>query len=237
MAGVEAGPAAESFAAYAATRGNARFTDWLRDRAQPDWDAAVAHRFTQELGDDRLDDAVFVRYLVQDYVFVEALVTLVGFAVAYAPDMAAKKRLATFLAAVTSDENDYFERSFTALGLKEADWADPALSPVTRDFMAILGEAGAAGSYADCLSVMVPAEWIYLTWAKAQAGKPATRSYLKEWTDLHVLPEFEDFVNWLRGELDRAGAALSDARQAEVAARFRRLVALEVAFFDAAYLP
>ena len=236
MVGVDAGSAAESFAVYAAKHSDARFTDWLRDLAQPDWDAAVTHRFTQELGDDRLDDAVFARYLVQDYVFVEALVTLLGYAVAHAPNMAAKKRLSAFLAAVTSDENDYFERSFTALGLKEADWADPTLSPVTRDFMAVLGEAGAAGSYADCLSVMVPAEWIYLTWAKAQAGKPTTRAYLKEWTDLHVLPEFEDFVNWLRGELDCAGAALPDAQQAEVVDRFRRLVALEVAFFDAAYM-
>ena len=236
MAGIDMAAVADSFTAYAAVHADARFTDWLRDRAQPDWDAAVAHRFTQQLGDDSLDDAVFARYLVQDYVFVEALVTLLGFAVAYAPDMASKKRLSGFLAAVTSDENDYFQRAFTALGLTEDDWADPPLAPVTRDFRAILGEAGTAGSYADCLSVLVPAEWIYLTWAKAQAGKPATRPYLKEWTDLHALPEFEDLVNWLRGELDREGAALPDGRQAELGARFRRLVELEVAFFDAAYL-
>ncbi len=226
----------ESFASFAAARPEPRFTDWLRDRAQPEWDAAVGHSFTRELGNDSLPDAVFGRYLVQDYAFVETLVGLVGFAVGHAPDMAAKKRLSQFLAAVTSDENDYFLRAFAALGLEREDWAEPALLPVTRDFLALMNEAGRAGSYADCLSVFLPAEWIYLSWAQAQVAKRPARSYLREWIDLHVNDDFTAFVTWLREEMDRAGPALPEARQIAVAERFRRLTVLEVAFFDAAYM-
>ena len=43
--------------------------------------------------------------------------TVLGYAVALAPGVPAKKRFAGFLAAVTSEENDYFLRSFDALGV------------------------------------------------------------------------------------------------------------------------
>ena len=59
--------------------------------------------------------------------------------------------------------------------------------------------------------------------------------YYAEWIDLHAMPAFVEFVEWLRGELDRHGPALSPRREARVAALFERTVDLEVAFFDDAY--
>jgi len=59
-----------TFDAYATDRTDARFTDWLRARSEPDWTDAVEHRFVHELADGTVDDAVFRRYLVQDYAFV-----------------------------------------------------------------------------------------------------------------------------------------------------------------------
>jgi thiaminase/transcriptional activator TenA len=224
----------ETFAAYAAAMPGPRFSDWLKARAEPDWSAAVGHRFTVELAEDRLADAVYRRYLVQDYAFIETLVGVVGFAVGHAPSMDRKLAFAGFLAALTGDENDYFQRSFDALGVAAGDRRAPALGPVTgalRDLM--LGAA--EGGYADVLAVLLAAEWIYLTWAQAQAGRRPDRFYLREWIDLHAVPEFAAFVAWMRDEMDAVGPALAEDRQAAVEALFRRMAALEVAFFDAAY--
>jgi thiaminase/transcriptional activator TenA len=206
--------------------------DRLRAECEPAWSRATRHRFTIELGDDALADAVYRCYLVQDYAFIGTLASMIGYGVAKAPDMRAKAGLSQFLAVLTSAENTYFLRSFDALGVGEAERTSPKLLPVSQAFLAAMREAGEAGGYADVVATLLPAEWIYLEWARAQAGKPRpTRFWLAEWIDLHADPGFEAFVGWLRLELDRVGPA----QEAACRSWFRRMVELEVAFFDAAY--
>jgi len=239
------GSAAESQAAvpatyadWAADRAEPRFTDWLRARSGEVWADATRHQFVRELHADTLDDVVFRRYLLQDYAFVETLVGVFGYAVGDAPTMAAKSRLVDFLGTLSSEENDFFERSFAALDVPESRYSDPKVTEPTAAFRDLLLRAARDGGYAETVAVLVPAEWVYLSWATddelATADGP-DRFYLQEWRDLHAVPEFESFVGWLRAELDREGAAASERRQARLAELFTRTVALEVAFFDAAY--
>ncbi|EWY37933.1 hypothetical protein N825_16145 [Skermanella stibiiresistens SB22] len=212
-----------------------RFTEGLRDGAEPHWTRMTTHRFARELGDGTLDDAVAARYLVQDYAFVNSFVALLGSAIAAAPSMPSKREFAQFAAAVTADENDFFLRSFEALDIPEAVWRTPDLGPVTLDFIDMLEGAGRSRSYPHILSVLVAAEWSYLTWAKSCPATRPDRFWLAEWIELHAIPEFEAFVTWLREETDRVGAAADPETQALMAGNFRRMMALEEAFFDAAY--
>lgn len=222
--------APDTFEAYAADRDDARFTEWLCARADPDWRAAVDGRFVRELGAGTVDDAVFRRYLEQDYAFVETLTGTFGHALGQAPSMAAKGRLAAFLGTITNEENDYFQRSFEALdGTPDAD---PGAT--TRAFIDLLERAARQGGYAETLAVLVPAEWVYETWATGIDGRPGP-FYLDEWIELHANPAFVDFVAWLRSELDREGPAVSTRRQRRLDALFQRTVELERAFFEAPY--
>lgn len=225
---------AGTFGAYADDRPDARYTDWLRERSEPDWTAATEHRFTRELADGTLDDEVFRRYLVQDYAFIGTLTGTFGYDLGQAPTMEAKGQLAGFLGTLTDEENDYFERSFEALGVPENNRNDPERSEVTEALDDLLIRASHAGGYEETLAVLVPAEWIYLTWASEATGEPDD-FYLREWIDLHANPTFETFVGWLRSELDDYGPTLDERRQRRIDRLFKRTVALEVAFFDAAY--
>lgn len=235
MNGSESTSVPETFEEYAGGQADARFTDWLRERAEPDWTDATAHRFARELGVDELDDEVFRRYLVQDYAFVRTLIGGFGHAVGEAPTMEAKSRLVDFLAVLTDDEDDYFERSFEALDVPKAEYANPDHTPTMRAFEDLLERAGREGGYAETLAVLVPAEWVYLAWATDVAGESPSRFYLAEWINLHADEAFEDFVSWLRGELDREGAEASSRRRRRLERLFRRTVKLEVAFFESAY--
>jgi thiaminase (transcriptional activator TenA) len=226
-----------SFEEYAEAHETAGFTDWLRERAQPEWSDATSHRFTRELGTDDLDDEVFRRYLVQDYAFVGTLVGVFGHAVGDAPTMESKSRLVDFLGTLTADENDYFERSFEALDVPEAEYADSELTPETQAFEDLLERAAREGEYAETLAVLLPAEWIYLEWANTVEGESPSRFYLAEWIDLHANEGFETFVSWLRDELDQEGEAASPRRRRQIERLFRRTVSLEIAFFETAYDP
>ncbi len=224
-----------SFAAFASANPGARFTEWLRRRAGADWDAATGHAFTRGIGDDSLPPAAYARYLIEDYAFITDLASALGFTLAKAADMPAKRRLAAFLAMLTSEENDYFLRSFAALGVPPEQYLTAVQGPVTREFAQTMVGAARDGGYEEGLACIVCAEWVYLTWGMREAQKPRpSRFYLAEWIDLHAVPGFQDFVGWLRGELDRRGPMLSAERQERVAALFARMCRLERAFFDAA---
>ncbi|MHA7776192.1 TenA family protein [Roseibium sp. M-1] len=225
-----------SFSDFCAHAPDARFTGWLAARAEPFWSEATAHAFTRAIGDGNMPDAAYVRYLIEDYTFVTDLASTLGHLVAKAPTMKAKARLSAFLALLTSEENDYFLRSFAALGVAPEVYETAAQGPVTRAFSGLLLSASGEGTYAEGLACLLCAEWCYLTWGLREAQKPRPEAfYLAEWIDLHAVPGFEAFVGWIRDEMDQIGPQLDPDHQDRVAALFRRMSELEFAFFDAAW--
>ena len=65
-----------------------------------------------------------------------------------------------------------------------------------------------------------------------EAPQPLPTNFVHaEWITLHDNPDFRDFVAFLRAELDRVGPAEEKTSKDF----FLRAVALERAFFDAAY--
>lgn len=218
-----------------------RLSEQLRDSHRAAWVAAVEHRFVRELVADRIDDAVYARYLTLDYGFINDLTGAIGHAVAMAPGMPEKTRFAQFLGVLTDEENDYFLRSFAAFGQPAPTFDNPLEHPVLDDFAALMDRQRAAGTYLDILAVLVPVEWVYLTWASAASDAVAggdampARFYLAEWITLHALPEFRDFVEWMRAEFDREAAAADAASRKRAKAAFVEALALEARFFAAAY--
>jgi thiaminase/transcriptional activator TenA len=208
-----------------------RFTETLRAASEPGWSQAVGHRFVKELFTGAVPDAVMARYLVQDHRFLDSFLILLGAVLASADTFEARLRFGSFIGMVSAEENTYFLRAFEALGVTEARRAaDPDTQP-TIGFKAIMREAADTRSYAAALSVLVVAEWLYLDWASRAPQPPPHNFVHAEWITLHDNPNFRGFVEFLRAELDRVGPA-----QAELCHDFfRRAVALELAFFEAAY--
>lgn len=209
----------------------ARFTDSLRQQSEPSWTQCIEHRFVNELLDGSLVDPVLVNYLIQDHRFIDAFLTLLGAAIASADTFEARIRLGRFTGVIAGEENTYFLRAFEALGVSEAQRLEAPDSAPTAGFKAIMREAAATRSYAAALAVLNVAEGLYLDWALRANKQLPPRFEHAEWITLHDNPAFQDFVVFLRAELDRVGPA-----HAQVSRDFfLRSVALEQAFFDAAY--
>jgi thiaminase/transcriptional activator TenA len=220
---------------WATGRADGRFSEWLREGAEAAWSEAVNHRFTRELAEGALADAVMRRYLVQDYSFLDSFVRLTASAIVKAPSLADRLPLGRFLGAVTDEENTYFQRAFDALGVPAEDRARPVLRGPTQAFHKLMTEAIADTGYLKTLTPLVVFEWLYNAWATAVADRRPEKFYHREWIALHANPAFNSFVAWLRAQLDRDGPTLAAERQDRIVAVFRRTVALEKAFFDDAY--
>jgi thiaminase (transcriptional activator TenA) len=208
-----------------------RFTESLRALSEPGWSHAVGHRFVKELFSGAVPAAVMARYLIQDHRFLDSFLTLLGAALASADTFEARLRFGRFIGMVSGEENTYFLRAFQALGVTDDRRAtDPDTQP-TAGFKAIMHQAAETHSYTAALSVLVVAEWLYLDWA-SRAPQPLPDNFVHtEWIRLHDNPDFRGFVDFLRAELDRVGPAQADLCRDF----FHRAVALELAFFEAAY--
>ncbi|MEX0349642.1 MAG: TenA family protein [Paracoccaceae bacterium] len=209
-----------------------RPTEQLRQTVTEDWQAATTHAFCRELSDGTLPLDKMRWYLQQDYQFVDGFVRLLASAIAHAPSLADSVPAAQFLAVITGPENTYFLRSLDALEAEASN--DPA--PVTRDFQNLMAEAAASGRYENMLAVLVVAEWIYLDWATPENPPSDDLPFwFAEWITLHAGDGFEAVVAYLRDQLDKVWPELTPEAQTEVSRLFTRAVALERAFFDAAY--
>src|ERR1700737_1735005 len=208
-----------------------RFTETLRAASEPGWSHAMGHRFVKELFTGAVLDVVMTRYLIQDHRFLDSFLILLGAALATADTFEARLCFGRFIGLMSGEENTYFLRAFEALGITEDRRAtDPDTQP-TVGFKAIMREAAETPGYAAALSVLVVAEWLYLDWP-SRAPKPLPANFVHaEWITLHDNPGFRGFVDFLRAELDRAGPAQADLCRDF----FRRAVALELSFFEAAY--
>lgn len=210
------------------------FSERLRATNAAGWDAAVGHRFVDELLAGTLADDVLAGYLVQDYQFCDAFTALLGQGCASAPDLDSRLVFARQLGMFASDENTYFVDSFDALGVPEQQRSTPQLSDATAAFDALMREALHSRSYAQVLAVLLVAEWLYLDWAtRPDAGDSGRPEHLG-WIELHRGPAFTTWVDWLRAQLD-AHEPTDDGERRAVESVFARAVRCELAFFDAAY--
>lgn len=207
-------------------------TDYLRSLVADDWHAATTHAFTDALADGTLDRNRMAGYLQQDYLFVEDFVRLLASCVAHSPSLADAAPGAQFLGVICGPENTYFLRSFEALNIAPASEA----ASETLAFQTLMREARASGRYELMLAVLVVAEWVYLDWATPfETRADDLPFWLGEWINLHSGPDFARVVGYLRGQLDQAWPGLDETARQQVVTHFTKAVALERAFFDAAW--
>ncbi|WP_028933264.1 TenA family protein [Pseudonocardia spinosispora] len=211
------------------------FSAELRGRTAGDWDAAVTHRFVQQLWHGTAEPAVLRTYFVQDNQFLDSFVALLGAAVASADQAGPRLVLARQLGLIAGPENDFFTRALDALGVPAAEREAPPLSAPTAGFLELMDRTRLGADYGTCLAVLLVAEWLYLDWADRDGEQPPTDPINREWIELHRGPAFSAWVDFLRAEFDRIAILVGDDARARLASTFTHVVELERQFFDAAY--
>ena len=204
----------------------------LLKNSQQDWNAAVNHRFVQELFEGTMDDQVLIKYLIQDYHFFDAFLSMLGACVAHADTLGAKLRFAKQLGFLEADEDGYFQKAFKELGVAEKEYLEVMLHPVTKEFQKLMYSAVDSSEYTQLLVMLVIAEGLYLDWGSKELALPEKYVHL-EWIHLHRGEFFEEWVQFLVDELNRVGKGREDLT--ELQQRWNQAVSLELAFFDIGY--
>ena len=208
-----------------------KFSEQLKQASEPCWIQAITHRYVDELLTGSISDSAMSRYLIQDHRFISNFLTLLGAALSTADKFESRVVLGRFIGMISSKENDYFLRSFKALGITEEERLNQPDSEPTKGLNQIMLEAARSGSYVAAISVLAVVEGIYLDWG-LRAKKPYPHNFVHhEWITLHNNDYFVGFVAFLRSELDRVGPDSAEICHDY----FLRTVKLEKAFFDDVY--
>ena len=204
----------------------------LLKSSQKDWQAAINQRFVKELFAGTIENKVLKEYLIQDYHFFDAFLSMLGACVAHADQLESKLRFAKQLGFLEADEDGYFQKAFKELKVVENDYLGVTLHPVTKAFQELMYSAVASSDYAHLLVMLVIAEGLYLDWGSKDLALPEAYIH-SEWINLHRGPFFAEWVQFLVDELNRVGKGREDLT--ELQQRWNQAVALELDFFDIGY--
>lgn len=207
------------------------FHERLRETNRAAWEAMQAHPFVRAVEGDRLPPAAFLRYLSYERDFVATAIPIFAQALIKAPGFAEQCHLIAVLDALANSQLPYFDATFAALRATP----DPAGSfpPAVTAFRDHMHDISRTGSYAEILTSMLAAEWMYATWCTRAAARPIAEPHLAHWVALHAAPEFAAQVAWLKRQVDEAAARVAEEERDLLARHFGNTLRLEFAFHTA----
>ncbi|MGC8583678.1 MAG: thiaminase II [Thermoproteus sp.] len=207
-------------------------TERLRRSADDIWSAILRHPFVVGLYRGDLPLEKFKNYVLQDYNYLVGFSRALALAAARAPDVRSMRAMAELAYGELTGELASYEALLGELGLSLEDAARARPSPTNVGYMSYLASTCALGTFAQCLSALLPCFWTYMEIAEAHRGLLAENpvSVYRRWASVYLSEGYRSLVKKLRDLLD----ALSPPFD-EVWGPFKTASLYELAFWNAAY--
>ncbi len=209
------------------------FSERLLREHQPAWRAMQQHRFVVDIEQHQLPEAVFNRYLVFEGNFVATAIAIFAYGVSKAPDIRAQRWLIGVLNALVDTQIAWFEQVLVRRRVDPADYPDEV--PGVRHFRDGMLQVAQQGSYAQIITLMFGAEWMYYHWCKRVSEQSLSDADVRRWIEMHAEAEFYQQACWLKEELDRCASALSEPEKRALSTLYGEVLQWEIDFHSAAY--
>lgn len=186
----------------------------------------LTHPFVEAMANGTLPAPAYRRYLVYEGAFVETAIAIFAHATIKAPDLEAKRWLIGVQRALADEQMAYFEQSYAELGIDRSIAIPAAVVAFDRGMLRI----AETGDFAELITAMFAAEWMYWTWCARVAAMPVADAHRRRWVEMHAGADFAAQARWLKESIDRH-AGPDDFRR--LSAVFARVTELEIAFHHA----
>ncbi|KAG7666342.1 uncharacterized protein J8A68_000111 [[Candida] subhashii] len=209
---------------------------------------SITHPLTNELCDGTLADYRLFTYLTQDLKFFQIGLNLLGKTLSLCDNPEAAITLAKQIGFLSNDENDYFFKALSEIketNLQEVQSKaskmlgdDPITLPEVNNYINLLKYLTfESDSYIELITFTYVMEKVYLGWAQYNIDKnliPRDLGYKhQEWINLHSGEAFTNWVEFLKGEVERVVKTPEDEELCEET--FVKSMQQEVSFFKDCY--
>jgi len=176
-----------------------RFSDQLRQAADPIWAAQHEHPFVRGIGDGTLDSERFRHYVRQDYLFLIEYARLLALGCARAPKLEQMTRFAELAETMLTGELELHRAYAAGWGIPTGELEAERPTPTTRAYTDFLLRTATLGDYGELVAALLPCMWGYHELGRrlAQRGRPANELYAR-WIDEYGGAEFGALTGWCR---------------------------------------
>ena len=181
------------------------FCDHLRKKAQPIWDAQLAHPFVVALGKGTLPERKFKYYILQDARFLGDLARVFAARVQKAPDAESALRFARLVEETITVERGLHESYGKRWKMTPAQMTLIPMAPTNYAYTRHMLAVALHGSAAEITVVALPCAWIYCVVGKhlLRHGPPKKNHPYRDWLMLYASPEFAEVQRWMRAKVDK----------------------------------
>ena len=212
------------------------FSVELRARYAEEWRRAHEEApFVLAMGDGTLSLERFQFFMRQDYLYLIDFCRVLAVASAKSPDVESMGRWAKLLDETLNSEMA-LHRGFCAdFGITEQDLEETTPAPATIAYARHLLDTAEECGIEEIAASILPCQWGYDEVGRGLAArsKAAPESFHARWIAGYNAPEYRQVTDWLRGFVDRLGAAATPETRERMAEVFRASLLHESAFWDA----
>jgi thiaminase (transcriptional activator TenA) len=194
-----------------------------REAAGDAWRDYTRHAFVEGLRDGSLRREAFLRYLVQDYVFLVHFARAWALGVTKAETLEEMRACAATVHALLDDEMRLHVETCTAAGLSEADLFAAEELPANLAYTRYVMDAGHSGDFLDLMAALAPCVLGYGEIGARLAAEAGATPYA-DWIGTYGGAAYQDTCREVGGLIDAAAARRLGPRP-EAAARWPRLCA------------
>jgi len=216
----------------------AAFAAW-RQAAGAEWAAYVDHPFVAGLGDGTLPREAFLRYLVQDYVFLIHFARAWALGVVKSDTLGEMKTCAGVVDGLVNHEMQLHIKVCAEAGIDAARLEAAGEHPATLAYTRYVLEAGQAGDLADLLAALAPCVLGYAEIGARLGTEAGTAGPYGAWIATYAGAEYQGLARETGGLIDaalarRIGTPFEAApRWGRLTRRFVTATRLEAGFWQA----
>jgi len=214
-----------------------KFTERLREKASPIWEAEMRHPFVLGIGEGTLPLEKFKFYVKQDYVFLVEFSKVFAWAVTKTTGVATMAKFAELLDATLHTEMELHRGYAKKFGIPPEDLEQTQAAPTCYAYTRHLLQVAATGTLAELVAALLPCAWGYCEIAArlAARGEPKDQPLYAEWIRMYSSAEFAGFAQWLRDLLDSLAEGLKEGTLASLEAHFLTSSRYEYLFWEMAW--
>ncbi|MGZ4106807.1 MAG: thiaminase II [Tumebacillaceae bacterium] len=214
-----------------------RFTDTLREVADPIWRQIHEHPFVVEMGQGTLATERFAYYMVQDYLYLIEYCRLFALAAAKSPDLHTMGKFAELLHATLHVEMDLHRQYAAKFGISVEALEQAKIAPTAHAYSRHLLHVTQNGTLAEMVTAILPCQWGYheIAMRLKEQGGMDNGSLYTEWVAMYASDEFKSLSDWLRAWLDDLASTLTEAEQRQLVELYLTGSRYEWMFWDMSY--
>ncbi len=215
------------------------FTAWRAEAAEP-WNAYTHHPFVEGLGDGTLPREAYLRYLVQDYLFLIHFSRAWALAVTKAGTVDEMRFAARTLHVLLNEEIELHVATCAAEGLDEATLFAAEELPQNIAYTRYVLDAGHSGDFLDLMAALAPCVLGYGEIGLRLSANAAATPYA-DWIDTYAGAGNQQVCHEVGTLIDgavehRLGSVAQDSpRWRQLSHRFATATRLEIDFWDMAF--